>query len=158
MISKEFRIYIPHFEFISKYWELSLKLIFQLYFWENVIIAPKIKLLTTFILWIKIKWFKTFHAYRTNSNFYHTTKITVTFVISHFEIVGHNSKIQSLWNITFFDNVTITKYHISKLVTLQKLNYLYNIAPSKYIILIIIIWRLIDIYFSTFCTLWFFFN
>jgi len=87
---------------------------------------------------------------------YHTTKITVTFVISHFDIVWYYKKTQSLWNITFFWLYDNTKYHIFKLVTLRKLNYLYNITPSKYILLMIFIWRLIEIYFSTFYTLWIF--
>jgi len=51
----------------------------------------------------------TFAEKNGNSHNYHTTKITVTFVISYFDI--------------------------PKLETLQKLNYLYNTAPSKYIIL-----------------------
>jgi len=88
-------------------------------------------------------------------NPYHTTKIKVTSVISHFVILVYYKKPIPLKYHIFWlcDN---TKYHISKLVTLQKLNYLYNIAPLKYIILIFFIWRLVEIYFSTFCSLWIF--
>jgi len=85
----------------------------------------------------------------------HTTKIIVTFVTSHFDTVWYyKNPIPLNYHIFWLrDN---TKYHFSKLVTLQKLNYHYNIAPSKYILLIIFVWRLIEIYFSTFFTFWIF--
>jgi len=53
----------------------------------------------------------------------HTTKIIVTFVISHFDIVWcYKNPIFLKYHIIWLcDN---TKYHISQLVTLQKLNFL----------------------------------
>jgi len=60
----------------------------------------------------------------------HTTKITVISVMSYFDIVWYykNPILLKYHIFLLWDNI---KYHIFKLVTLQKLNYLYNIASSK---------------------------